>query len=112
MITLTIKEFFFNPRAPAIVGGADASPGQFPYQLSLKFGNENKCGAVLINYHLAITAAHCCDHILKYKNEIWSVVAGEHTISKREKSEQVSTIIFYLLQLILTYSADLHIAKI
>ena len=80
---------FFNSRAPAIVGGADARPGQFPYQLSLKFGNENKCGAVLINYHLAITAAHCCDHILKYKNEIWSVVAGEHIISNREKTEQV-----------------------
>ena len=59
-------------------------------QLSIKIGNENKCGAVLLNPELALTAAHCCDAINKYTSGEWSVVAGEYKLNVKENSEQVS----------------------
>ena len=65
------------------------NPTLFLLQLSIKIGSENKCGAVLLNPEVALTAAHCCDAIDKYYGE-WSVVAGEYKLNVKESSEQVS----------------------
>uniref|UniRef100_A0A1B0CRR5 Putative trypsin-like serine protease n=1 Tax=Lutzomyia longipalpis TaxID=7200 RepID=A0A1B0CRR5_LUTLO len=44
-----------------IVGGNTASPGQFPYQASVRsvLTQEHNCGAVLANNHWLLCAAHC-----------------------------------------------------
>ncbi|GAB0090783.1 hypothetical protein DMENIID0001_055460 [Sergentomyia squamirostris] len=44
-----------------VVGGNTASPGQFPYQASLRraSNNEHNCGAVIITNNWLISAAHC-----------------------------------------------------
>ncbi|XP_059622537.1 transmembrane protease serine 9-like [Phlebotomus argentipes] len=44
-----------------VVGGSTASPGQFPYQASLRFlrTQEHFCGAVLVNNLWLLCAAHC-----------------------------------------------------
>ena len=50
-----------------IVGGREAIPGYWPWQLSLQFLRENTtefyhtCGASLIDPGWALTAAHCVE---------------------------------------------------
>merc|ERR550519_2422179 len=46
-----------------IVGGVDASPGEFPHQVVLLLvnpGHNLLCGGSLITANLVITAGHCC----------------------------------------------------
>ncbi|XP_055691210.1 trypsin alpha-3-like [Lutzomyia longipalpis] len=43
-----------------IVGGSTASPGQFPYQISLRNANNaHFCGGFLVNTRWVVSAAHC-----------------------------------------------------
>lgn len=42
-----------------IVGGATASEGQFPHQISLKFLNIHNCGGSILSSTYIVTAAHC-----------------------------------------------------
>jgi len=47
-----------------IVGGEDASPGEFPHQIVMLrggVGGSLMCGGSLISANKVITAAHCCD---------------------------------------------------
>ncbi|XP_063697795.1 serine proteinase stubble [Culicoides brevitarsis] len=58
------KRMFPEPR---IVGGAKASFGRWPWQISLRQWRTStylhKCGAALLNENWAITAAHCVDNV-------------------------------------------------
>ncbi|KAM4697668.1 LOW QUALITY PROTEIN: prostasin [Rhinophrynus dorsalis] len=42
-----------------IVGGVDASPGQWPYQVILLYNADPVCGASLISANWVLSAAHC-----------------------------------------------------
>ena len=47
-----------------IVGGSEASPGEFPHQVALLrggVGGSLMCGGSLIAPDVVITAGHCCD---------------------------------------------------
>ncbi|XP_078508634.1 prostasin-like [Lissotriton helveticus] len=50
-----------------IVGGMDASSGQYPWQVSVTYGPDHVCGGSLIDTSHVLTAAHCFpgDHDLK-----------------------------------------------
>jgi len=44
-----------------IIGGTDASPGEFPWQLSQTRGGSHSCGASLLNALNGLSAGHCVD---------------------------------------------------
>lgn len=67
-------------------------------QLSIQCRGGHFCGGSLLNPWTAITAAHCCDKITEGKGTSNScqhkdvtVVAGEHSLSKRDGTEQVNS---------------------
>ncbi|XP_075168585.1 trypsin-1-like [Haematobia irritans] len=45
--------------ASRIIGGQFATPGQFPYQISLQSQGRHHCGGSLISETFIVTAAHC-----------------------------------------------------
>lgn len=60
-----------------IVGGATASPGQFPYQVSLRTpANAHFCGGSIINNHWILSAAHCT---INRNIDNTVIVAGAHS---------------------------------
>ena len=47
-----------------IVGGSEASPGEFPHQVVLLrggVGGSLMCGGSLVAPDMVVTAGHCCD---------------------------------------------------
>ncbi|EEC00633.1 serine-type enodpeptidase, putative [Ixodes scapularis] len=42
-----------------IVGGSDAAPLEFPWQISLRVFGQLICGGSIINKQYILTAAHC-----------------------------------------------------
>ncbi|KAL7293352.1 hypothetical protein TKK_0013122 [Trichogramma kaykai] len=68
-----------------IVGGHEASRGEFPHQVSLQIGSRHVCGGSIINERWILTAAHCTNG---EEPEDMTVVAGKHNIRTREPTEQ------------------------
>lgn len=42
-----------------VVGGQDATEGQFPHQVSLRRNGSHTCGGSIISRNFVLTAAHC-----------------------------------------------------
>ncbi|KAA0202934.1 hypothetical protein HAZT_HAZT005536 [Hyalella azteca] len=67
--TSSFREICGQPVYPSrrIVGGSQASFGEWPWQVSLRQWRSvtylHKCGAALVNENWAITAAHCVENV-------------------------------------------------
>ncbi|XP_041920036.1 ST14 transmembrane serine protease matriptase a [Alosa sapidissima] len=74
-----------------IVGGQDASPGEFPWQVGLHIkGSSHVCGASIISDRWIVTAAHCVQDDAKTRYSqpgTWEVYLGLH--DQRQKSKAV-----------------------
>ncbi|XP_011501375.1 PREDICTED: trypsin-1-like [Ceratosolen solmsi marchali] len=75
-----------------VVGGSDASKGEFPHQISLQWGYppvlRHLCGGSILNNEWILTAAHCP---LAVSGNLY-VKAGKHLIHSVEQSEQDSKV--------------------
>ncbi|KAG8519155.1 Transmembrane protease serine 9 [Galemys pyrenaicus] len=68
--------------ASRIVGGVEASPGEFPWQVSLQENNEHFCGAAIVGRRWLVSAAHCFNE-LQAPTE-WVAYAGTTHLSGGE----------------------------
>jgi len=84
------------PDHEKIVGGSDATPGEFPYQISFQdtqWGFAfHFCGGSILDEDTMITAAHCV-HGKNYNNpKHLQIVAGEHNMRVTEGHEQTKQV--------------------
>ncbi|XP_043285567.1 transmembrane protease serine 9-like [Venturia canescens] len=76
-----------------IVGGEDAEPGEFPYQVSLQWSQSSSqegrhfCGGCILSENYIVTAGHCALAVPSYGSFV--VKAGKHFITRAEPEEQV-----------------------
>uniref|UniRef100_G1PQI0 Transmembrane serine protease 9 n=1 Tax=Myotis lucifugus TaxID=59463 RepID=G1PQI0_MYOLU len=70
--------------AGRIVGGVEASPGEFPWQVSLREHNEHFCGAAVIGARWLVSAAHCFNEFQDPTE--WVAYAGTTQLSGSEAS--------------------------
>ncbi|XP_070543867.1 serine protease hepsin-like [Ptychodera flava] len=75
-----------NPSAQ-IVGGREAVPGSWPWQVSLRQLGVHVCGGSLIDSKWILTAAHCFGSGPGVPSS-WSVVLGEHNLRLSDGTEQ------------------------
>merc|ERR1712168_1406804 len=75
-----------------IVGGEEAEPHEFPWQISLRRKSDNFhfCGGSVLNENTVVTAAHCTV-ILDSPDEV-VIVAGEHNKKVDEGTEQTRAV--------------------
>lgn len=77
-----------------IVGGTEAVPNEFPWQISLQrrsaTGWSHSCGGSVYNQNYIIDAAHCVDSTAASSLRI---VAGEHSLSKTSDLEQYRNVL-------------------
>ncbi|XP_036985299.2 granzyme B-like isoform X2 [Artibeus jamaicensis] len=86
LLLLYLLAFLLLPEAEAgeIIGGHEAKPHSHPYMAYLNIQGENslKCGGILVQKNIVLTAAHCNGRLIR-------VTLGAHNIQKQEKTQQV-----------------------
>ena len=75
-----------------VVGGEDAMPNSWPWQISLQYRSGSNyyhtCGGTLIAPGWVMTAAHCVDST----GRVYRVVLGEHSFKTPEGTEQIKSV--------------------
>ncbi|KAG7188820.1 hypothetical protein KM043_008429 [Ampulex compressa] len=73
-----------------IVGGADARKGEFPWHVSLQWGDgtstRHLCGGAILSSRWILTAGHCVMAVPNYGTFV--VKAGKHRLDLLEETEQ------------------------
>ncbi|XP_065805957.1 putative serine protease 42 [Labrus bergylta] len=84
-----------TPLNTRIVGGEDAPPGSWPWQVSLQIFGGHVCGGSLINKEWVMTAAHC---FFSASPTDWQVSLGRQNLqgeNPNEVTKSVDTIILH-----------------
>ncbi|MEE6478135.1 hypothetical protein FKM82_011752 [Ascaphus truei] len=72
-----------------VVGGEEACPNCWPWQVGLLFLRGFQCGGVILSSQWVLTAAHCMQ---SSDPSHWVVVAGDHDRMLNESTEQIRTV--------------------
>jgi secreted trypsin-like serine protease len=90
---LDMEGYEVDSSSESIVGGQNAQPGQFPWQISLQFKSGQQfshgCGGSILNSRWIVTAGHCVQGVTR---KSLRVVAGEHNRNQNEGVEQIVNI--------------------
>ncbi|XP_042637226.1 ovochymase-1 [Orycteropus afer afer] len=82
-----IPPFSLQWHSRRIMGGEEACPHCWPWQVGLRFLGDHQCEGVIINPFWILTAAHCVH--LKNNPFYWTIIAGDHDRTLKESTEQV-----------------------
>ncbi|NXY49086.1 TMPS5 protease, partial [Ceuthmochares aereus] len=99
IVALKCSECGLRPGAVRVVGGTDASPGRWPWQVSLYHGSQHHCGGSVLDSEWIITAAHCVHSYRQLQASAWLVFAGiiTHRSIKEEAGVSVKKIVYHPL---------------
>ncbi|XP_066993441.2 trypsin-1 [Anabrus simplex] len=80
-----------NPRRSRIVGGLPASPGEFPWLVSITRRGGHFCGGTLISKRWVVTAAHCmCSGTMQLPLNHVRVTVGAYDLKQDLKGRENS----------------------
>ncbi|NWI22754.1 OVCH2 protein, partial [Sula dactylatra] len=72
-----------------IIGGEEAVPYSWPWQVSVQISDEHICGGAVLAKEWVITAAHCFNSKELYR-DLWMVVTGLHDLREQEYRQKRS----------------------
>ncbi|PWA32570.1 hypothetical protein CCH79_00015075, partial [Gambusia affinis] len=75
-----------------IVGGSDASQGEWPWQTSLQVRGTHICGGALISSQWVVSAAHCFYDDSVYSPSVWTVYLGKLLLNRSSSIEEVARV--------------------
>ncbi|XP_060759369.1 ovochymase-1 [Neoarius graeffei] len=82
-----VRAFIHEDEAESwTVGGKEAWPHSWPWQVVLSFANVPVCGGAILNRYWIVTASHCFKRYTK--ESLWLVRAGKHDLGNEMESCQ------------------------
>ncbi|NXU32006.1 OVCH2 protein, partial [Thalassarche chlororhynchos] len=72
-----------------IIGGEEAVPYSWPWQVSVQISDEHICGGAVLAKEWVVTAAHCFNSKEQYR-DLWMVVTGLHDLTEQEYRQKRS----------------------
>ncbi|XP_025063451.1 transmembrane protease serine 5 [Alligator sinensis] len=76
IVALKCSECGARARDARVIGGSDAAPGRWPWQVSLHLDAQHLCGGSLVAPEWVVTAAHCVHSYRHLPVSRWQVFAG------------------------------------
>lgn len=100
-----------DPETAAIIGGTEAEPGEFPFQVALvRPGGSQFCGGTFISRSWVLTAAHCVRGGTDPASV--KVLAGAHDKTTEGEVLDVSRILVHPAYVPSAFSSDIALLKL